>query len=63
MNKEHKDYYLTLDTIEQGHFDNLVMQDDITRIWVSRVETSTDDLPLVTVENLVDGKWLVTSTI
>lgn len=59
MDKSHKDYFLTRETISQGHFDNLVMEDDFTRIWVSRVEEGADGKPLVTIEHLIEGVWQI----
>lgn len=57
MNIEHRDYYRQLSVIEPGHSDDLVLEDDHCRVWVSRCETSVDGGPLVTIEHLVNGKW------
>lgn len=62
MDIEHKSYYLSLPTIHSGHFDNLVSEDSITRVWVSRVEEGKDSKPLVSIETLINGAWIVTST-
>jgi len=58
----HRKYYLSLPTIHSGHFDNLKLEDDFTRIWVSRVEYGKTGKPLITIENLIAGKWEVTKT-
>jgi hypothetical protein len=62
MDLAHKEYYLTQKTIEQGHFDNLVMQDDLCKVWVSRCEEGEDNKPLVSIEHLINGAWQVTDT-
>lgn len=46
-------------TIEQGHFDNLKVQTDTTKVWLSRC-TVADGEPYnnkVTIEKLVRGAW------
>jgi len=63
MDIEHKNYYLSKETIHQGHFDNLVMQDDMAKVWVSRCEWGEDGQPLVSMEHLIDGKWQVTDSL
>jgi hypothetical protein len=48
-------------TISQGQFDNLKVQTDDTRVWVSRM-TVEDGMPYnnqVTVEKLEEGNWVV----
>jgi len=62
MDTEHKQYWLKLDKIESGHFDNLVSEDSMTRIWVSRCEQGEDGKPLVSIEHLVDGRWVITDS-
>jgi len=50
-------------TIESGHFDNLKMADDHTRVWLSRM-TVADGMPYnnqVTVEKYIDGNWKTVS--
>lgn len=52
---------ITMPTLEQGHFDNLKVQTDTKRVWLSRM-TVADGMPYdnqVTVEKLVDGNWIV----
>ena len=47
-------------TIGQGHTDDLKVETDDTRIWLSRM-TIEDGMPYnneVTIEKLQDGKWL-----
>lgn len=63
MDIAHKEYYLEQPTIHQGHFDNLVMEDLHTRVWVSRVESGEDGRPLVSVEHLINGAWVVTDSL
>lgn len=47
-------------TIHSGHFDNLKVQTEDTRVWLSRM-TVEDGMPYnnqVTVEKLEDGLWV-----
>jgi hypothetical protein len=62
MDSEHKQYWLKQKSIHSGQFDNLVQEDNMTRIWVSRCETGDDGKPLVTIEHLIDGCWKVTDS-
>ena len=46
-------------TILQGHTDNLKIETDNTKVWLSRM-TVEDGMPynnMVTVEKLINGKW------
>ena len=46
-------------TISQGHMDNLKIETDNTKVWLSRM-TVEDGMPynnMVTVEKLINGKW------
>jgi hypothetical protein len=48
-----------LETISQGHFDDLKYKDELYKVWLSRM-TVADGMPYdnqVTVEQLIDGKW------
>lgn len=63
MDYEHKEYYLKLPSIHSGQSDELVLEDAITRVWVSRCEQGDDDKPLVTVEMLQESGWKVTDTL
>jgi hypothetical protein len=52
---------ITMPTLEQGHFDNLKVQTETKKVWLSRM-TVADGMPYdnqVTVEKLVDGNWIV----
>jgi len=41
-------------TIHSGHFDNLKIENDDRRVWLSRCETNK-----IYIEQLIDGKWLI----
>ena len=48
-----------METIEQGHTDNLKIKTEDTKVWLSRM-TVEDGMPyknMVTVEKLINGKW------
>jgi hypothetical protein len=61
MENEQKDEILKMKTIHTGQFDDLVSEDKMTRIWVSRCEEGEDGRPLVSIENLINGNWVITS--
>jgi hypothetical protein len=49
-----------METLWQGHTDNLKYDDGETRYWLSRM-TVADGMPYdnaVTVETLTDGRWI-----
>jgi len=63
MDSSHAEYYRSLPTIHVGQSDDLKLEDSLTRIWVSRCESSEiDGGDLVTVENLIDGRWVTVKT-
>jgi hypothetical protein len=46
-------------TIHSGHYDNLKIETENTRVWLSRM-TVADGMPYdnqITVEMLINGKW------
>jgi hypothetical protein len=48
-----------METIGQGHTDNLKIKTEDTKVWLSRM-TVEDGMPynnMVTIEKLIDGKW------
>ena len=48
-----------LETISQGHTDDLKIKTADTKVWLSRM-TAEDGMPynnMVTVEKLIDGRW------
>jgi hypothetical protein len=48
-----------LETISQGHTDNLKIKTEDTKVWLSRM-TVEDGMPannMVTIEKLIDGRW------
>ena len=50
-----------LETITQGHTDNLKIKTENTKVWLSRM-TVEDGMPydnMVTVEKLINGRWEV----
>lgn len=59
-----------METIHQGHFDDLKFDDGTTRVWLFRgvrgdyfpATEDDSDYPLVTVEGLIDGRWETTDT-
>ena len=57
MTLEQKQEYLEMETIHQGHFDDQVIDDTKTRVWVSRCESGQDGQPLVTIEQLFSNGW------
>ena len=49
-------------TLEQGHYDNLKIKTETTKVWLSRM-TVGDGQPYdneITVEELINGIWTVT---
>jgi len=49
-----------METISQGHTDDLKIKTEDTKVWLSRM-TIEDGMPynnMVTVEKLVDGRWV-----
>lgn len=49
-------------TINSGHFDNLKIETQTTRVWLSRM-TVADGMPynnMITVEKLINGRWVTT---
>ena len=51
-----------LETITQGHTDNLKIKTENTKVWLSRM-TVEDGMPydnMVTIEKLIDGRWEIT---
>jgi len=58
------DEILEMNTIRQGHFDNLKYDNGNTRIWVSRM-TVADGAGCnkeITVEHLINGNWQIVNT-
>ena len=50
-----------METISQGHTDDLKIKTEDTKVWLSRM-TVEDGMPydnMVTVEKLIDGRWEV----
>lgn len=63
MHEEHArtpDYWRRQPTMESGQFDDLVWEDHVNRIWVSRMTRADGaaENKHVTVERLVDGRWV-----
>jgi len=53
------EYLRSLETISQGHTDNLKIDNGAKRVWLSRM-TVEDGMPYndgVIVERLIDGCW------
>ena len=53
-----------METLSQGHFDNLKVNTKDVKVWLSRC-TVEDGEPYnnkVTVENLIDGRWIIVDT-
>lgn len=49
-----------LETIEQGHTDDLKISDGIFKVWLCRCDTY-DGMPYdnaVTIEKVIDGRWV-----
>lgn len=48
-----------METISQGHFSNLKIETENTRVWLSRmtVEDGAEANNMVTIEKLIDGRW------
>lgn len=49
-----------METLSQGHTDNLKIKTEDTKVWLSRM-TVEDGMPynnMVTVEKLIDGRWV-----
>jgi hypothetical protein len=49
-----------METISQGHTDDLKIKTEDTKVWLSRM-TVEDGMPynnMVTVEKLIDGRWV-----
>lgn len=49
-----------METISQGHTDDLKIKTEDTKVWLSRM-TIEDGMPynnMVTVEKLIDGRWV-----
>lgn len=49
-------------TLHSGHFDDLKIETQTTRVWLSRM-TVADGMPydnMITVEKLIDGRWVTT---
>jgi|TARA_Y100001951_G_C11241447_1_gene240739 hypothetical protein len=63
LDNETKKYWLSLPVIREGQTDNLVSEDMITRVWVSRVEEDSSGFPIVTVEHNIKGSWQTIATI
>lgn len=58
------DYLNSLPTISTGHFDNLKIDENGFRIWLSRM-TIADGMPYdnqVTIEKLIKGEWITIET-
>ena len=50
-----------LPTISQGQFDNLKIETEDTRVWLSRM-TIDDGMPYnnaITIEKLEEGRWII----
>ena len=50
----------SMPTITQGHFDDLKVETENTKVWLSRM-TVEDGMPYnnqVTIENLIKGNWV-----
>jgi len=63
MTKEQKNEYLEKESLHSGQFDNLVLDEPSTRVWVSRVENDEDNEPIVTIEQLFSNGWEVVDTL
>jgi hypothetical protein len=51
-----------METVSQGHTDDLKIKTEDTKVWLSRM-TVEDGMPynnMVTVEKLIDGRWVKT---
>ena len=60
-----KDYVLNKKTLEQSQADDLKIDNDEIRVWISRCENGADGQPLMTVEyyNWKKGCWLTAYTV
>lgn len=58
MTIEHAKYYATRKPIFAGLFDDMVMADDFTRVWIRRGSDR-----VVSMEQNIRGSWKVTQTV
>jgi hypothetical protein len=58
MTVDHAKYYASRKPIFAGLFDDMVMADDCTRVWVRRGSEK-----VVSLEQKIKGSWKVTQTI
>ncbi|MFX0022162.1 MAG: hypothetical protein ACFE9S_07535 [Candidatus Hermodarchaeota archaeon] len=67
MDQSRKEYWLKYHKengiIESSHCDDLIAEDTLTRIWISRVEYGRDGNPIITKEELINGRWEIVSQI
>jgi hypothetical protein len=59
MTQSDKERYLNLTVIHTGHYDDLVKETGNMRVWVSRCEFDDEKKPVITIEKLIYGRWLV----
>ena len=50
-----------LPTLYQGHTDDLKVETDTERVWLSRMQPEDGEVYQIHHETLIDGSWIVTS--